>query len=102
MANIQKRPLAEADLDELWDRIAEDSIDRANNFLRKLGKRLEMLALQPYMGYERNELLPGLRSFPYKNYIIFYFPLENGIDVVRVLRGSMDIPTVFTDIDTED
>ena len=102
MANIQKRPLAEADLDELWDRIAEDSPDRANAFLRKLGKRLEILALQPYMGYERNELILGLRSFPFKNYIIFYFPIETGIDVVRVLRGSMDIPTVFIDMDTED
>jgi toxin ParE1/3/4 len=101
MANIRKRPLAEADLDDLWDRIAEDSPDRADDFLRKLGKKLEILATQPYMGYARNELIPGLRSFPYKNYVFFYFPIENGIDVVRVLRGSMDIPNVFSEMDSE-
>jgi toxin ParE1/3/4 len=53
------------------------------------------------MGYARNELIPGLRSFPYKNYVFFYFPIENGIDVVRVLRGSMDIPNVFSEMDSE-
>jgi toxin ParE1/3/4 len=32
-----------------------------------------------------------LRSFSVGNYLIFYFPIEGGIDIVRVLQGARDI-----------
>jgi toxin ParE1/3/4 len=95
MKQVFKRPLAEADLDQIWDYIAEDSPERASNFLRKLYAKMQTLAANPNIGRKRNELLPGLRSFPYGNYVIFYLSIENGIEVVRVLQGSRDIEQVF-------
>jgi len=68
MKQVLKRPLAEADLDEIWDYIAEDSPERASNFLRKLYAKMQTLAANPNIGRKRDELLPGLRSFPYGNY----------------------------------
>jgi len=47
-------------------------------------------------------LLPGLRSFPFKDYLIFYFPLTNGIEVVRVLYGRRDIERIFQEEEEED
>ena len=32
-----------------------------------------------------------IESFPVGNYIIFYLPLSDGIEVVRVLHGRQDI-----------
>ena len=95
MKQVFKRPLAEADLDEIWDYIAEDSPERASNLLRKLHAKMQTLATNPNIGRKRDELLPGLRSFPYGNYVIFYLPIENGIEIVRVLQGSRDIEQVF-------
>ncbi len=95
MKQVLKRPLAEADLEETWDYIAEDSPERASNFLRKLYAKMQILAANPSIGRKRDELLPGLRSFPYGNYVIFYLPIKNGIEVVRVLQGSRDIEQVF-------
>ncbi len=43
----------------------------------------------------RAELAADLRSFPFGRYVIFYAPIEDGIDVVRVLHGARDIDAVF-------
>ena len=56
---------------------------------------METLAKNPLMGRERDEVMPGLRSFPFKRYVIFYQPLQDGIDVVRVLHGARDIESLF-------
>ncbi len=39
--------------------------------------------------------MPALRSLPVGNYLIFYLPIPNGIEVVRVLPGMRDIDTFF-------
>jgi toxin ParE1/3/4 len=53
------------------------------------------LADFPQIGTRRDELKAGLRSQPVGNYLIFYFPLEDGIDIVRVLHGSRDVDAIF-------
>ena len=54
------------------------------------------------MGRKRDELLPNLRSFPVGSYLIFYHPINQGIEVVRVLHGSRDIPNFFVDDSLQD
>ena len=39
----------------------------------------------------RGDLLKNLRSFPVGNYVIFYVPISDGIEVVRVMHGRQDI-----------
>ena len=46
-------------------------------------------------GRSRAELLPSLRSFPAGSYTIFYFPQEDGVEIVRVIHGAQDITTMF-------
>jgi toxin ParE1/3/4 len=50
-----------------------------------------MLMQNPLAGRERPELQQRLRSFPVGNYIIFYVPLPDGIEIVRVMNGRQDI-----------
>ncbi len=47
------------------------------------------------MGRERNESLPGLRSFACGLYVIFYVPTQDGIEVVRVIDGRQDLMKIF-------
>ncbi|MGY4499466.1 plasmid stabilization system protein ParE [Bradyrhizobium sp. GM24.11] len=32
-----------------------------------------------------------LRSFPVGNYVIFYVPLSDGVEIIRVMHGRQDI-----------
>jgi toxin ParE1/3/4 len=47
------------------------------------------------MGRKNYELLPNFRSLVYGKYIIFYFPMSDGINVVRVLHGARDMVSIF-------
>jgi len=91
MPRVLKRPQAETDLDNLWLYIARDSPDTADLFLEKIEKKCQSLAVSPGMGISRDELRPCLRSLTVGNYLIFYLPIEDGIDVVRVLQAMRDI-----------
>jgi len=90
MPRILKRPEAENDLDEIWLYIAQDNPQSADRFLDHINEKIEQLAVFPKMGASRDDIKEGLRVFPVGNYLIFYFPLTDGVDIVRVLHGSME------------
>ena len=91
MPIIRIRPLVFDDLAEIWSYIAEDSPNRADTFIDSIDRKFHELARSPHIGRSRNELLPGLCSFPVGRYIIFYLVVTDGIEVVRVLHASRDI-----------
>ena len=95
MPRVTRRPLAEADVLEIWDYIADDGIAAADRWVDRLDKQFQVLAMQPMMGRARDDLAPGVRSFPFGRYVVFYLPLDGGIDVVRVLHGARDIDAAF-------
>ena len=86
---------AKEDLEIINDRIAYSNIQAANQLLDKILGKFEILASFPNMGKNRNELIMGWRSFPVEDYLIFYFPLENGIEIARVVRGYRDLDAMF-------
>jgi len=47
------------------------------------------------MGKSREELLPLLRSFPIDDYLIFYRPINNGIEILRLVSGYRDLNILF-------
>lgn len=49
------------------------------------------------MGRRRDKLLPTLHSFPVDDYLIFYRPIAEGIEVVRVVSGYRDLEALFSD-----
>jgi toxin ParE1/3/4 len=86
---------AREDLDEMWLSIAEDNPPAADRFLDRLYERLTLLAGHPLMGRARPELGINLRSLPVSNYVIFYRPIDDGVEVARVLHGARDLDTEF-------
>ncbi len=95
MAGVTRRPQAEADILEIWAYIAEDSIVEADRWIDRLDESLMLWATQPKMGRSRDELSPGIRSLAFGRYVVFFEPLPDGIDVVRVLHGSRDLDEQF-------
>ena len=86
-----KSPQAEIDLFAIWDFIAADSVRSADALLERIEATFDMLADTPFAGRARGDLVKNLRSFPVGNYIIFYFPIVDGIQVARVIHGRRDI-----------
>lgn len=59
-----RAPLAERDLDEIWDYIAQDDMAAADRFLDTLDEKCPLLAQYPALGRLRSEFASNLRSFP--------------------------------------
>ena len=95
MSEVRISDAARSDLEEIWIYIARDNPDAADRLIRAVVARFPKLAATPGIGWQREELSPRLRSFPVGNYVIFYRPTKDGIEIVRVLHGARDFPPLF-------
>jgi toxin ParE1/3/4 len=86
---------ARIDLKEIVRYIARDNPEVGRKLKDKIKQQCQLLAKYPNMGRRRDELAPALRSFPVNEYLIFYLPIENGIEVERVVSGYRDLDTLF-------
>ncbi len=99
MAQVLFTPLATEDLKEIWRYLAENAgNESANKFLQAVKKKCENVAEFPKMGRVRHEYVVNLRSFPFGKYIIFYLPLSDGIEVLRIVYSSRDIVQIFDEM----
>ena len=92
---VLRAPLAEQDLDEIWDFVANDSIVAADRLIDMIVGKCHLLAGNPEMGQARPELAPTLRSFSLGSYMIFFRPIEDGIELARVIHGARDADALF-------
>jgi toxin ParE1/3/4 len=47
------------------------------------------------MGKSYDRLAPNLRGAIVRDYIIFYYPRTDGIDIARIISGYRDLDTLF-------
>ncbi len=91
-------PIAEADLDLIWEYIAADDPAAATRLVGEIVARFNMLARQPLIGTARDDLRRGLRDFSHGRYVIYYRPLvgdDIAVEIVRVLHGARDVSQSF-------
>lgn len=86
---------AREDLTEIWLYIAAASAANADRFLDLLFEKCHALCDHPEMGRPRDELLPGIRSFPVYRYVIFYRIDNDRIEIVRILSGYRDVESIL-------
>jgi toxin ParE1/3/4 len=86
---------ANADIEGIARYLLERNPVAADHFLDALEQTCELLAGHPLIGRARPELGEGVRSMAVGNYLIFYLPAPDGIDVARVIYGGRDLPGVF-------
>ena len=95
------RPRADRDLDEHAEFIARDNLEAAGRFYDAAAEAFDRLAVLPEMGSPRtfrNPALAGLRMWRIPNferYLIFYRPIQDGIEVIRVLHAARDIGAIL-------
>jgi toxin ParE1/3/4 len=90
---------ADADLDEIATTIGQSNLENAIAVLDRLHETFMMLANHPHVGMLRDDLVPGIRVFspprPAHNYVVFFYPMSNGIEVSAVIHGSRDWIGIF-------
>lgn len=96
MSHVTRTPQARRDAISIWQWVADDNPKAADRLLSRFNEVAALLAGKPGMGRARADLAPGLRGFPVGDYVIFYRPIPNGIDIVRIMHGRRDIgPDLF-------
>ena len=55
-----------------------------------LEKLFAKLAANPQIGMRRLTRHRDIRVFVFKNHLVFYRPLDNGVEILRVLHGAQD------------
>lgn len=81
-------PKALADLDEIWEYIAEDSLDSADRVLGELDEAIRGLVPFPHQGHRRPDLTSRrLRFQTVRDFLIVYAPDDKRLLVVAVLHG---------------
>jgi toxin ParE1/3/4 len=82
--------LANEDLLETWEYIAEHDEVAADRYIDYLRKRALALLDFPEIGRLRNEIHHDLRSLLARNHLLFYRIQSNEIQILRILHGSRD------------
>lgn len=86
-------PQARAELSNIWNYIARESGNAAaaDGVIDSITERFYLLAQFPYMGRARDDLRPGLRSFPVGQYVIIYTIDDEDVQILHVFHGRRDI-----------
>ncbi|AMY02137.1 type II toxin-antitoxin system RelE/ParE family toxin [Mesorhizobium ciceri] len=88
-------PAAAQDVEEISDYIHAENPAAGRRFIAALRERCSRIADVPHGGVPRPTLWPGLRSFAFHRYVIFYTTDGDEVRVERVLHGARDIPTIL-------
>jgi toxin ParE1/3/4 len=79
---------AEQDLNDIYDYVARFSAMNAARLVQRLQQACRLLAQFPGIGTARDDLRTGTFAFAEGNYVIFYEATDDGIRILRILRGS--------------
>jgi plasmid stabilization system protein ParE len=81
------------DLQEIWEYIAEDSVEAADRWVGKLFEAFGTLARTPALGHKREDLTAHpIRFWPVGAYLVLYRIQSRRIEIVAVTQGARDIP----------
>lgn len=87
------------DLDNICEYIAQSNAGAASQLFDAIRQKCKLVAGFPNMGKSYEKLSPNLRGFVVDDYIVFYSPRRNGIDVVRVVSGYRNLESLFSELD---
>jgi toxin ParE1/3/4 len=88
MSGFVIHPAAFADLEEIWEFIAADSLDSADRVLEEIFEAIHSLVPFPQVGHIRADLTAWpLRFHPVRDFLIGYASEEKPLLVLAILHG---------------
>ncbi len=98
MPRILRTPTSRRDVVEILLYLRGRSPQGARAVRVAINTTFRFLSENPMAGQSRHDLAKNLGSYPvrsYRHYLIFYRPLIDGIQVMRVLHGARKLPRRF-------
>jgi toxin ParE1/3/4 len=101
MAKVVVDPAAAQELDEIWAFIAKDNPVAADRVFLAALDAFERLAENPRMAARQRfseEEFKDVRNWPvpgFEQYMIFYLPLVDGVQIIHVCRDAREINALF-------
>ena len=100
------------DINSICEFYDKTNVDFASRLFDKIRKKCKLYADFPNMGKmdsifslnltrEQYLFFSQLRSFRVDDYIIFYLPRRDGIDVYRIVHGKKDWVSIFEELGYE-
>jgi plasmid stabilization system protein ParE len=89
MSGYILHPAAYDDLDELWEFIAQDSLDAADRVREEIYDTIQSLIPFPNIGHRRADLTSRpIRFKRVRKFLIAYAPEEKPLLVLAIIHGS--------------
>ena len=85
------------DIDDICEYIDRHNTKTASQLFDAIRKKCKLVASFPNMGKSYSKLTPNLRGFIVEDYIVFYYPKEDGINIARIVSGYRDLESLFLD-----
>jgi toxin ParE1/3/4 len=91
MSGYVLSPRAQTDLDEIWDYTERNwGKEQAEAYIRLIGAAIKAIASSPERGKACDDIREGYRKYRAASHMIFFRPIDGGVDVVRILHRRMD------------
>jgi toxin ParE1/3/4 len=95
-------PRARDDLIEIYVTIGVERPDAAERYFDRIEEKVRLLHDQPRLGVRRPDIRRGARMLVEAPYVILYETVPDtdtgpltAVEIVRVLDGRRDLPTLF-------
>jgi toxin ParE1/3/4 len=103
---VVRRLLAILDLQEISDYVCQFSPPAASRFLDEAEATIHRLEQFPKLGRAcrfRDPALAGVRKrlIHGTRYMLYYLPIDDGIEVLRILHGSREVGRVLGESDDD-
>lgn len=89
------------DLSDICEYIAQSNPSAASKLFDAIRQKCKLVVGFPNMGKSYDKMAPKLRGFAVDDYIVFYYPREDGIDVAPVVSGYRDLKLLFSESDDD-
>jgi toxin ParE1/3/4 len=86
---------ADVDLAEIWDFIAEENIQKADELIDRIHARFTQLAAMPESGQRCDDLVRGMRRTTLLDYAIYYRITDIDVAILRVAHAARDQASLF-------
>ena len=87
---------ARRDLQEIWDFIAEDSLEAGDRVLETFYREFGRLATMPGMGHKRKDLTKqDVLFWPVYSYLVIYRAGSKPLLILAVLHGKRNVRSVL-------
>ena len=99
MSAYQFTPQASDDFLDIWSFIARDNPEAADRVEAAIFRACDLLAGSPLAGRRQKDLTSLPIRFwvvhPYSNYLIVYDSEKKPLQIIRILHGARDLPSLL-------